>query len=254
MECGTKHRTHGLALIMGMLCVFLTTTPARAQQPPVTIHIEIARPGAGDKRASTAASIGAANDVAVWLVPVDAANSSETAAVHSKPVQLVQRNKTFEPHTLIVEVGTLVQFPNKDPFFHNVFSLFDGKRFDLGLYEAGSTNSVRFDRPGVSYLFCNIHAEMSAVVIAMPTPYYALSDRSGLATFANVPDGRYRLQVWYERGLPEELKKIDRVVVITTTERALGPIRVLRNPGFTAAHKNKYGEDYVPPNSTYDHP
>jgi len=64
---------------------------------------------------------------------------------------------------LVVPVGSVVDFPNHDPFFHNVFSLFDGKRFDLGLYEAGATNSVRFDRLGVSFLFCNIHPEMSAV-------------------------------------------------------------------------------------------
>ena len=63
-------------------------------------------------------------------------------------------------------MGAVVQFPNHDPFFHNVFSLFEGKRFDLGLYEAGSSRNVSFDRPGISYIFCNIHAEMSAVVIA----------------------------------------------------------------------------------------
>ena len=67
---------------------------------------------------------------------------------------------------LVVPVGSVVAFPNRDPFFHNVFSLFEGKRFDLGLYEAGSTRDVLFDKPGVSYIFCNIHAEMSAVVIA----------------------------------------------------------------------------------------
>jgi plastocyanin len=238
-----------------MLWLAFALIPALAQEAPVTVQVEIARTRATEKKASAGAPVSDAADVAVWLTPLDATPASGNPPNNSKPAQLVQRNKTFEPHTLMVQVGTLVQFPNKDPLFHNVFSLFDGKRFDLGLYEAGSTNSVRFDRPGVSFLFCNIHAEMSAVVIAVPTPFYALSDRSGRATIANVPNGRYRLQVWYERSLPDELKKLDRVVVISPTERAIGPIRVLPNPDFNAAHKNKYGEDYVPPpSSTYDHP
>ena len=95
--------------------------------------------------------------------------------------RLVQKNKSFEPHILVVPAGSMVEFPNRDPFFHNVFSLFEGKRFDLGLYEAGTSRMVRFDRPGISYIFCNIHPEMSAVVITMATPLYAISNR-GRAT------------------------------------------------------------------------
>jgi hypothetical protein len=162
---------------------------------------------------------------------------------------LTQHDKTFEPHVLVVEVGTVVQFPNKDPFFHNIFSLFDGKRFDLGLYEAGTTRSVRFDRPGISYLFCNIHAEMSAVVVAVETPYYAISNSSGNISIHDVPDGRYQLHVWYERSLPEDLKGLTAPVTISDSGRSLGAIKVVENPNFTLAHKNKYGQDYVPPPS-----
>src|SRR5882762_1954412 len=111
-----------------------------------------------------------------------------------------------QPHVLVVPVGSAVDFPNRDPFFHNVFSLFDGKRFDLGLYEAGASNSVRFDRLGVSFLFCNIHPEMSAVVIAVDTPYYGVSDRAGNITVSGVPDGTYEVHVWHERSLAEDLK------------------------------------------------
>ncbi len=126
---------------------------------------------------------------------------------------ITQRDKAFEPHLLVVPVGTVVQFPNKDPFFHNVFSLFDGKRFDLGLYEAGSSKPVHFDRAGVSFLFCNIHPEMSAVIVAVGSPYYAVSDKDGHVTLPNVPDGRYEVRVWYERSMPEELKKLAEVVI-----------------------------------------
>lgn len=255
MRRGTTICTRWASLTVCALWLSFVAISAPAQDGPVTVQVEIARTRAAGKKTSAGAAASDAADVAVWLTPLDATPVSAAPPSDSKPAQLVQRNKTFEPHTLMVQVGTLVQFPNKDPLFHNVFSLFDGKRFDLGLYEAGSTNSVRFDRPGVSFLFCNIHAEMSAVVIAVPTPFYALSDRSGRVTIPNVPNGRYRLQVWYERSLPDELKKLDRVIVISSSERAFGPIRVLPNPGFNAAHKNKYGEDYVPPpSSTYDHP
>jgi plastocyanin len=173
----------------------------------------------------------------------------------AKTPELVQRNKSFEPHILVVPVGSLIRFPNKDPFFHNIFSMYDGKRFDLGLYEAGTSRSVRFDRPGVSYLFCNIHAEMSAVVVAVDTTYFAMSDRAGHLAIPDVPDGRYQMHVWYERSLPENLKALSRVVTISDKARSLGTIRVVDNPNFTLAHKNKYGEDYVPPPTEgYEHP
>jgi plastocyanin len=188
-----------------------------------------------------------ASDVVVWLVPLDGSAKADAPSPEGRPPQIIQRNKTFEPHVLAVQVGTVVAFPNQDPFFHNIFSLFDGKRFDLGLYEAGTTRSVRFDRPGVSFLFCNIHPEMSAVVVAVETPYFALSNRAGRWVIPDVPDGRYELHVWYERSLPEDLTGLTRPVVISASNRTMDRIRVIRNPNFTLAHKNKYGQDYVPP-------
>ena len=182
--------------------------------------------------------------VAVWLVPLDA---SVVPITTTKPVaQIAQRNKMFDPHMLVVQAGSTVQFPNMDPFFHNVFSLFNGKRFDLGLYEAGTSKSVRFDRVGVSFLFCNIHEEMTAVVVAVPTPYFAISDRVGHVTITNVPDGRYQLQVWYEHSTPDDLKKLEHMVAISAGHRTLDAISVgASNVNIT--HTNKYGESYVPP-------
>jgi hypothetical protein len=165
----------------------------------------------------------------------------------------VQRNKTFEPHVLVVPVGTLVVFPNEDPFFHNIFSLYDGRRFDLGLYESGTSRSVRFDRPGVSFLFCNIHAEMSAVVIALDTNYFAVSNHSGHVVIPDVPEGSYQLNVWYELATPDELKALTRVVPVSNSNLALGAIRVSEVSDVRPTHKNKYGLDYVPPpKSDYD--
>ena len=105
------------------------------------------------------------------------------------------------------------------------------------------------DRVGVSFLFCNIHEGMNAVVVAVPTPYFGLSDHSGSINIPNVPDGRYQLQVWFERSSPEELKNLSRVVTISAnpSSRSLEAIHIVDDPNFTLAHKNKYGEDYVPP-------
>jgi hypothetical protein len=164
---------------------------------------------------------------------------------------LIQRNKTFDPHLLVVPVGSVVEFPNRDPFFHNVFSLFEGKRFDLGLYEAGSTRKVRFDKPGISYIFCDIHPEMSAVIIALPTPYYGVSDSRGQVVMPNVPAGRYALHIWYEAALPEQLNAMTREIEVSPNTSTLGVIR-LSAVSLQLAHKNKYGQDYDPP--TPDNP
>src|SRR6202035_4722333 len=138
---------------------------------PVTAQVEISKRGSAQ---TVAGNAGDGSDAVVWLSALGAPAGLASAASGHLP-QLVQRNKAFEPHVLVVQAGTLVQFPNKDPFFHNVFSLFNGKRFDLGFYEAGSSKSVRFDRPGVSFLFCNIHEEMSAAIVAVDTPYFGSS-------------------------------------------------------------------------------
>src|SRR3954462_4590468 len=132
-----------------------------------------------------------ADNVVVWLTP--AAGEPIPKLVQKQPLVLTQQHKRFEPHLLVVPVGAVVQFPNRDPFFHNVFSLFEGKRFDLGLYEAGSSREVRFDKPGISYIFCNIHAQMSAVVIALDTSYYTVSNPQGEVEIPEVPPGRYIL-------------------------------------------------------------
>lgn len=241
----------------GLLTAGILTAQCRAQESSVSLNVVILRAGPTNaKTPANKSSLPDASNVAVWLTPLDQNDANPLRrALADKPPQLIQRHKRFEPHVLIVPVGTSVEFPNKDPFFHNIFSLFNGKRFDLGLYEAGTTRTILFDRPGVSFLFCNIHAEMSAVVVSVDTPYFGLSDRSGNINIGNLPDGRYRMNVWFERASPDSLKKLSRIVMIPDSGRSLGTIRIEENPNFTLAHKNKYGLDYVPPpTSDYDHP
>src|SRR5687767_5604224 len=133
----------------------------------------------------------AAADVLVWL------DAPGTAAVaKATPVVLDQRNLSFTPRVLAVHVGSTVEFPNNDRVFHNVFSFRDGKRFDLGLYPVGSSRRVTFDKPGLSRIYCNIHPNMAAYVMAVDSRYFAVSDRSATFRTAAVPTWRYRYYAW----------------------------------------------------------
>ncbi|MGH9642341.1 MAG: hypothetical protein ACRD3Q_07930 [Terriglobales bacterium] len=231
----------------------------------VTVHgrVEIARAASRNDKSKKAKAIegrqryAAVPETVVWLTP---APGSGVELDPPKPdtsgkAKLEQKNKTFEPHVLVVPAGSMVEFPNHDPFFHNVFSLFEGKRFDLGLYEAGSSRGVRFDRPGISYIFCNIHPDMSAVIITLATPLYAIAGVDGQISIADVPYGRYRLHMWSEGMGPENEKPLSREITIGEGAASLGAIRVPEVNGQHIAHKNKYGRDYdtpTPDSSVYE--
>jgi hypothetical protein len=236
--------------LWSVVCVFAAALTSCAQTSPqqVTLSGRV-------KLVDSEKPVELANPegVVVWLTPLDMHAPLKPFPVG--PLKLAQHNKSFQPHLLVVPVGAVVQFPNRDPFFHNVFSLFDGKRFDLGLYEAGSSRNVSFDRPGISYIFCNIHAEMSAVVIALETPYYAISNPKGEIVISDVPTGRYAMHVWYETALPATLSAMTHEVSIAADSSTLGVVQVSANPVATA-HKNKYGMDYepAPANPGYSHP
>jgi len=249
--------SHRIILIwVAMLSAGAARLHAQASTPVTTTtvrgRVEVA--GAGRK------GHGAIPGTVVWLTPMTGAGSETTTAALSSqgspPAnrRLVQKNKSFEPHILVVPAGSMVEFPNRDPFFHNVFSLFEGKRFDLGLYEAGTSRMVRFDRPGISYIFCNIHPEMSAVVITLATPLYAIANGDGQLSLAGVSYGRYMLHVWSEGMGPENAQPLSREITIGENISSLGVIRVPEATGQRMAHKNKYGREYeepTPNNSVY---
>ena len=177
----------------------------------------------------------------IWLKPTQ---PQPAVAIAPGKFALAQRNKMFSPHLLVVPVGSSVAFPNDDPFFHNVFSLFEGKRFDLGLYEAGSTRNVVFSREGVSYIFCNIHSEMSAVVIALTTPFYSVADSQGQFHIDPVHDGDYELHVWVEGQHQSALDQQTRSVHIAGGHTDLGEIRA--GASDREPHLNKFGRPYDP--------
>jgi plastocyanin len=179
------------------------------------------------------------SEVVVWLTSTRAKNPAPPGLAP----RLLQKNKQFTPHVIAVTVGTAVEFPNQDPFFHDVFSIYHGKPFDLGLYESGAVRKVRFSEPGVSYIFCNIHPEMSAVVIALSTPHFAITGHDGSFQISHVPPGHYKLEVWYELAAESELTSASREVEITANDNTLGTI-TLHSSDAVANHLNKYGEPY----------
>ncbi|MBZ5596902.1 MAG: hypothetical protein LAN83_01155 [Acidobacteriia bacterium] len=230
--------------------LLLSSALACAQEVTLSAHVALVNRHSSSRTPKP-------GNVVLWLTPIASQADPDPAPPSLQPLRLVQHNKSFDPHVLVVPVGSLVEFPNRDPFFHNVFSLFEGKRFDLGLYEAGSTRKVRFDKPGISYIFCNIHAEMSAVVIALDTPYYGISDSRGEVAISHVPVGRYRLHIWYEEAVPDTLRALTREITVSDSDATLGTLR-LATADLPLTHKNKYGRDYDPPaptdNPAYPHP
>ncbi len=194
-------------------------------------------------QAGAGASTKDASQVVVWLAPM---NVVQQVRVTQRHYRLLQRNKRFEPGLLVIPVGSVVDFPNADPWFHNVFSLYRGKRFDLGLYQAGAQRSVRFDRVGPSYLFCNIHPEMTGVVLTVDSELFAATDKNGRYSIAEVAPGKYVLHVWYENAAPEALEALARPVNIEAETRTLPLISIAVTKQTQTEHKNKYGQDYDP--------
>lgn len=181
--------------------------------------------------------------VVVWLSPVGGAPAPRLPGKHAR---IIQKDKTFTPHVLAIETGTTVDFPNFDPIFHNAFSNFSGQLFDIGLYAPGSSRSFRFQRPGTVRIFCNIHPDMSAVIMVVDTPYFAVTGRDGAFEIPNVAPGKYQLKVFHERATDSVLRALERSVTVEAGNLMLPPIEISESGYLPAPHKNKYGKDYPP--------
>ena len=178
----------------------------------------------------------------VWLTPLLPANSGQ--ALPAERFTLAQKNRMFTPHLLVVPVGSVVSFPNLDPFYHNVFSLFNGKRFDLGLYESGKSKDVVFSREGASYIFCDIHPQMSAVVLSVASQHYAITDRNENVHIADIPPGDYDVHVWIEGLAHISLDRLVRRVHLDAGKSESISIDVRNLPHEPATHLNKFGQPY----------
>lgn len=169
----------------------------------------------------------------IWL--------SGPAAEPRPPVQaeIGTSEKEFSPHVLVVPVGSTVAFPNHDPFNHNVFSLSEENPFDLGLYGRGEVRSVRFGRPGLVRVYCNVHAQMSALVMVRDTPWYTQPASDGSFSLGPVPPGSYTLRAWHERA-PELARPLE-----VPAEGVEQLVIELDARGFQfEPHLNKHGQPY----------
>jgi plastocyanin len=200
--------------------------------------------GRVELRDSHVASVRKSRDysgVVIWLLPAAAVPARSADGKHAR---LIQKDKTFTPHVLAIESGTTVDFPNYDPIFHNAFSNFSGQLFDIGLYAPGSSRSFRFQRSGTVRIFCNIHPAMSAVILVVDTPYFAVSAKDGAFQIPNVPAGEYQLKVFHERATDSVLQGLERSLMVDAGNLTLPAIEVSETGYLPASHKNKYGKDY----------
>jgi plastocyanin len=196
---------HGLSLAVAAW--LLITPPAGAirgrvelpEQPPD----REARPSAADLGMPAAHRVTPRRAAVVYLDPAPRAAFD----VSEEPrARMDQRNERFVPHVLAIVAGTTVDFPNSDPTYHNVFSLSKPRRFDLGRYAAGKSKSVRFDRPGIVRVFCDIHSHMSAFILVFSHRYFAVTDDEGRYRIDNVPPGTYSVVAWHESLSPDTKK------------------------------------------------
>jgi len=157
---------------------------------------------------------------------------------------LKQHSKTFIPHVLPIPVGSTVTFPNDDPIFHNVFSLSRPGPFDLGLYRAGDSKTRVFNKPAVYRVFCNIHPQMSALLLVLPTSFITETDAQGNYRI-NLPPGDYQLSAWSERSDP-----VTKEISVQAAPLNVPEITLDESKFVELQHKNKYGQDY--PASAYE--
>jgi len=161
--------------------------------------------------ASAGTLIGKVNGVSgVSVVYLEAAG--KTFPAPEQHVVIDQKGLLFQPHVVVVQVGTTVDFLNSDNVAHNVFwpSISGDKKagHNLGTWPKGEKKPYKFEKAGVVPLLCNVHPEMSGYVVVTPSPYYAETDASGNYKIADVPDGKYTVTAWHEGAKPQS-KPVD---------------------------------------------
>ena len=218
------------------------TPPAPTGAPsavPAPVATPAAEPGSiNGTIAMTAKGGGPAEDLSGTVVYLDAAPGTPPATT----VNIDMKGKEFVPHVVVVGVGSRVEFPNFDPILHNVFSPSTPNNFDLGLYMRPDKGGFVFHHAGVAHVYCNIHPQMSAVVVVRDNPYFAKASRKGAFTFTGIPAGRYTLHAWHEEAVKEATTSVAVPAGGTvSTSLALDASSFERQ-----SHKRKDGKDYAP--------
>jgi plastocyanin len=193
--------------------LFGATSPQQAaRNGSIQGRVDVRRQPPGGQRRPTVAELGSPEqrDPSDRLRSVVYLEVAPRGAFEQSPVghgTMDQRRETFVPHVLAVMTGTTVDFPNSDRIYHNVFSLSKTQSFDLGRYAVGRSKSVRFDRPGIVRVFCDIHSHMSGFILVFSHPYFAVTDIEGRYRIDNIPPGAYNVVAWNE-GLASEPKSV----------------------------------------------
>ena len=226
-ENAIRGTSRSRACRIGVAVVLILAPGALRAQGSVTGQLSIQ-----EKPGETTSDLGTS---VVWVESAGGARTRPAAGL----AQIAMDGRKFVPRVRIVTPGSKVDFPNQDPFNHNIFSNADGGQFDLGLYGRGETKSTTFAKAGAYPLYCNIHSRMTGWIIVVPTTLVAQAGADGHFEIEKVPPGRYVLHVWHERT-PE----VTREIAVSASGAAAVEV-ALDSRGFKVAqHKNKFGQDY----------
>jgi plastocyanin len=197
-------RVFATALVCGVFIAATSTHPIAQQQGAIArgrveigVPIKIRRPSAAyASRSILAPALASASELRNVVVYLKDAPTRPAAPVR---VEIRQRNENFFPRVVAVPVGSTVDFPNDDPIYHNVFSLSQAKAFNLGRYGHGASEHVRFDKPGIVKVFCDIHSHMTATVVVFNHPWFVVPSADGSFELPDLPPGERELSAWHER-------------------------------------------------------
>jgi plastocyanin len=215
--------------MMRLLFFLLTLLPLSPSAPTGSVsgRVALIKNGAPLRDASNAV---------VWIEGLHRAGEGVSRAA------MKSEKKKFTPRVVVVSREGLVDFPNVDPIYHNVFSVSRANRFDLGLYRAGASKEKKFEEPGLVRVYCNIHPQMVGFVVVVDSDFAVVTSPDGSFRFDGVPAGSHRLRVWHEEGgEATEIPIAVRARAETPVEARLDATDYRAQP-----HKNKYGKDYSP--------
>ena len=206
--------------LYGALSLFLWATSAAAGPVSGVVQTTV--------RAGTTAT-----QAVVFAEPLD-----RPATPKGVKASLMQKDKSFSPDVLGVPVGSTIDFPNADSIFHNVFSLSPPGPFDLGLYRAGASRTRVFSAPATYRVFCNIHPQMTAVVVVVPTSFVTVTGKDGSFSL-ELPPGTYRLTAISGRADPTV-----REISVPASGLRVDGLALDERPFSDEPHKNKFGKEY----------